>query len=141
MRPPYKVDERLRLHDLVHVTRHNRRAMFASAGEPSTDPLLVHWLGNDGPLVARRLAPRETHGVPVAVSLPVGARGRRLAIRVQPEQIVSISPPSTLAAASLCPPRARWLSLDRFAAGHSSREPRRRDADRTTSFPQGELPC
>jgi phosphoribosyl-dephospho-CoA transferase len=101
---------------LVLISRHSWRAMLASSGDLATDPLLVHWLDNGWPLVARRPIPGETLGVPVALSLPPWARRRRLAFLVQREQIVSISPPPTLAAASLCAPHSWWPSLDRLEA-------------------------
>lgn len=116
MPPPYRIDDRLRRHDLVHITRPSWHAMLASSGDLATDPLLVHWLDNGWPLVARRPNPGETHGVPVALSLPPWARRRRLAFLVQPEQIVFITQPPTLAAASLGAPSSWWLTLDRLEA-------------------------
>lgn len=113
---PYRLDDRLRRHDLVHITRHSWRSMLASSGDLATDPLLAHWLDNGWPLVARRPGPGEEHGVPLALSLPPWAQRRRLAFLVQPEQIVSVSPPPTLAAAGLVAPRSWWLTLDRLAA-------------------------
>lgn len=112
MQPPYRVADGLRRHDLVTITRPSWRAMLASAGELATDPLLAHWLDNGWPFVVRRPIPGESHGVPVALSLPPWARRRRLAFLVQREQILSVSPPPTLAAASVCAPHSWWLTFD-----------------------------
>lgn len=83
-------------HQLVRVAPHAWAALMASREDLAGEPLLDGWAQRGWPLVVRRRMPGETGWPPsclaVGLPLPPSAGKRRIALRVQREDVASASP-------------------------------------------------
>ena len=108
-----KPDDRpMRRHDLIFVRPTRWRSLLETRGDLAADPLVALWVDKGWPLIGRRAMPGEGHGVALGLPLPPSAGKRRLSFLMQPEDIVSTTPPPTLRAAGGLAPRAWWPTLD-----------------------------
>jgi phosphoribosyl-dephospho-CoA transferase len=112
----------MKRHDLIFVDPKRWRAVLATRDDLTTDPLVARWVENGWPLIGRRGTPCEVHGVPLGLPLPPFAGKRRLSFLMQPEDIVSTSPPPALRSVIAVAPRA-WRptldGLDELASRHA----------------------
>jgi len=112
----------LKRHQLVYL--HPSRWDDVLRRQPETDsvdPFVRSWAHKDWPLVARRPLPHETGGIPLGIPLPPSAGKRRVPIVVQPEDILAIHEPGTLASARGQAPEQWQRIIDLmqvFAADH-----------------------
>jgi phosphoribosyl-dephospho-CoA transferase len=114
-------DRPMRRHDLSFVSATGWRSLLAMRGDLAADPLVAHWVDNGWPLIGRRALPGEAQGVALGLPLPPFAGKRRLALLMQPEDIVSTAPPPALSSAIRLAPHAWWRtleSLDQLASQH-----------------------
>jgi len=102
----------MRRHDLIFVRPTRWRSLLETRGDLAADPLVALWVDKGWPLIRRRAMPGEGHGVALGLPLPPSADKRRLSFLMQPEDIVSTTPPPTLRAAGGLAPRAWWPTLD-----------------------------
>ncbi len=116
----------MKRHDLIFVSPAAWRAVLATRPDLTAEPLVASWVDNGWPLVGRRATfgelQGEMPGIAVGLPLPPSAGKRRLSFVIQPEDIVSISPPPSLSAASRVAPSAWWATLDsleELAAQHA----------------------
>lgn len=115
-------DRPMRRHDLIFVSPTGWRSLLEARGDLAADPLVAPWVDNGWPLIGRRAMPDEGHGVALGLPLPPVAGKRRLSFLMQPEDIISTSPPPALSLASRVAPRAWWPTLeglDALASRHS----------------------
>jgi phosphoribosyl-dephospho-CoA transferase len=96
-----------RRHDLVFVSRTAWRSYVETRDDLADDPLIAGWVDRGWPLIARRLAPEEGHGVPLGLPLPPAAGKRRIGLLMDPVGIRSIARPPLLSAAFRVAP-APW---------------------------------
>lgn len=82
----------LQRHQLVRVSSEAWDALLASRGDLADEPLLVDWAVHGWPLIVRRRMPGEGGGLPLGLPLPPWAGKRRIALLMQPESVVSVSP-------------------------------------------------
>jgi phosphoribosyl-dephospho-CoA transferase len=94
--PPRCHDQAPRRHDLVFVSSAAWRSLLATRDDLAGDPLVAGWVDRGWPLVARRFAPEETDGVALGIPLPPFAGKRRIALLMQPHDILSTAPPPWL---------------------------------------------
>ena len=106
--PSRRASENPRRHDLVFVSPTAWRSFLESRAELAADPLIAGWVDRGWPLIARRLAPEEGHGVPVGLPLPPSAGKRRIGLLMDPVRIRSIARPPLLSAAFRVAPAA-WI--------------------------------
>jgi phosphoribosyl-dephospho-CoA transferase len=100
--------ENPRRHDLVFVTPTAWRSFLETRHELAGDRLVNGWINRGWPLVARRLAADEDHGVPLGLPLPPSAGKRRIGLLMDPAGISSIMRPPLLSAAFRVAPAA-WM--------------------------------
>jgi phosphoribosyl-dephospho-CoA transferase len=107
-----------RRHDLVFVRPIAWRGFLETRADLAEDPLVAGWVDRGWPLIARRFAPDEDHGVPLGLPLPPAAGKRRIGLIIDPAGIRSITRPPLLSAAFRVAPDA-WLptlrTLDHMA--------------------------
>lgn len=96
----------MRRHDLVFVDAAAWRAQIATCDELAADRIVATWAEHRWPLVCRRASSSDG----IALGLPLPGK-RRLSFVVRREDIISTSPPPSLAAASRVAPRAWWSTL------------------------------
>jgi phosphoribosyl-dephospho-CoA transferase len=106
--PSRCASENLRRHDLVFVSPTAWRLFLESRLELADDPLVAGWVDREWPLIARRLAPEEGHGVPLGLPLPPSAGKRRIGFLMDPVGIRSTARPPLLSAALHVAPAA-WI--------------------------------
>jgi phosphoribosyl-dephospho-CoA transferase len=110
--------ENPRRHDLVFVSPTAWRSFLETRDELADDPLVDGWINRGWPLIARRLAADEGHGVPLGLPLPPSAGKRRIGLLMDPAGIRSIARPPLLSAAFRVAPAA-WIptlrTLDQVA--------------------------
>jgi phosphoribosyl-dephospho-CoA transferase len=82
------------------------RSFLETRDELADDPLVDGWINRGWPLIARRLAADEGHGVPLGLPLPPSAGKRRIGVLVDPAGIRSIARPPLLSAAFRVAPAA-----------------------------------
>jgi phosphoribosyl-dephospho-CoA transferase len=111
-------NENRRRHDLVFVRPIAWRSFLATRGDLAEEALVAGWVDRGWPLVARRYAPDENSGVPLGLPLPPSAGKRRIALLMDPADIVSSTRPPLLSAACRVAPAA-WAptlrTLDQVA--------------------------
>jgi phosphoribosyl-dephospho-CoA transferase len=100
--------ENPRRHDLVFVSPTAWRSFVETRDDLAEDPLVAGWVDRGWPLIARRLAPEEGHGVPLGLPLPPSAGKRRIGLLMDPAGIRSIARPPLLSAAFRVAPAA-WI--------------------------------
>jgi len=94
-----RADQKLRRHDLIFVSPVAWRSLLQRRDDLGGEPLVLEWVDRGWPLIARRAAHGEAHGLPLGLPLPPYAGKRRLSLLIQPEDIVSTAPPLGLSAA------------------------------------------
>jgi phosphoribosyl-dephospho-CoA transferase len=104
--PSRRASEHPRRHDLVFVSPTAWRSFLESRAELAEDALVAGWVDRGWPLIARRLAPEEGHGVPVGLPLPPSAGKRRIGLLMDPVGIRSTARPPLLSAAFRVAPAA-----------------------------------
>jgi len=104
--PSRRASENPRRHDLVFVSPAAWRSFLDSRAALAEDPLVAGWVDRGWPLIARRLAPEEGHGVPLGLPLPPSAGKRRIGLLMDPVGIRSSARPPLLSAAFLVAPAA-----------------------------------
>jgi phosphoribosyl-dephospho-CoA transferase len=85
-----------RRHELIFVSKAAWRALLETRDDLAAEPLVTGWIDRGWPLVARRATPCEKSGVALGLPLPPFAGKRRLPVLVQPDDIVSTTPPPPL---------------------------------------------
>ena len=109
MSSPYRrASDNPRRHDLVFVSPTAWHLFIETRDDLTDDPLIAGWVDRGWPLIARRLAPGEGHGVPLGLPLPPSAPKRRIGLLVDPVGIRSTARPPLLSAASRVAPAA-WI--------------------------------
>ena len=115
-------DRPIRRHDLIFVSPAGWRSLLETRADLAADAFVALWADRGWPLIGRRAAPGEAHGVPLGLPLPPSAGKRRLALLAQAEDIASASPPPALKSARGAAPPA-WQptldALDALASRHS----------------------
>jgi phosphoribosyl-dephospho-CoA transferase len=106
--PSRRASENPRRHDLVFVSPTAWRSFLESRAELADDALVAGWVDRGWPLIARRLAPEEGHGVPLGLPLPPSAGKRRIGLLMDPVGIRSTARPPLLSAAFRVAPAA-WI--------------------------------
>jgi phosphoribosyl-dephospho-CoA transferase len=106
--PSRRASENPRRHDLVFVSPTAWRSFLETRGDLADDPLVDGWVDRGWPLVARRLAPGEGHGVPLGLPLPPSAGKRRIGLLMDPVGVRSTARPPLLCAAFRVAPPA-WI--------------------------------
>lgn len=105
-----------RRHDLVVVSRSAWHAMLATRSDLATQPLITTWVDQVWPLIVRRALPSDAAGLPLGLPLPPAAGRRRIAMVMQPGDIVSTALLPPLLAVLEVAPRAWLPTLYRLAA-------------------------
>ena len=100
--------ENPRRHDLVFVCPAAWRSFLDTRDDLADDPLVAGWVDRKWPLIARRLAADEGHGVPLGLPLPPSAGKRRIGLLMDPADIASTARPPLLSAAFRVAPDA-WI--------------------------------
>jgi phosphoribosyl-dephospho-CoA transferase len=117
--PSRRASENPRRHDLVFVSPTAWRSFLETRDDLGDDPLVAGWVDRGWPLIARRLAPEEGHGVPLGLPLPPSAGKQRIGLLMDPAGIRSVARPPLLSAA-FCIAPAAWIPtlrrLDHVAA-------------------------
>jgi phosphoribosyl-dephospho-CoA transferase len=106
----------MKRHDLIFVNPTAWHALLEVRSDLATDRLVACWVDKGWPLIGRRTLPGEEEGVALGLPLPPFAGKRRLSFLMQPQDIVSISPPPALNFASRAAPREWWPTLDTIDA-------------------------
>jgi phosphoribosyl-dephospho-CoA transferase len=106
--PSRRASENPRRHDLVFVSPTAWRSFVETRDDLAGDPLVAGWVDRGWPLIARRLAPEEGHGVPLGLPLPPSAGKRRIGLLMDPVGIRSAARPPLLSAAFRVAPAA-WI--------------------------------
>ena len=106
--PSRCASESLRRHDLVFVSPTAWRSFLETREDLAGDPLVAGWVDRGWPLIARRLAPEEGHGVPLGLPLPPSAGKRRIGLLMDPAGVKSTARPPLLSAALRVAPGA-WI--------------------------------
>jgi phosphoribosyl-dephospho-CoA transferase len=106
--PSRRASENPRRHDLVFVSPTAWQSFLETRDDLADDPLVAGWVDRGWPLIARRLAPEEGHGVPLGLPLPPSAGKRRIALLMDPTGIRSTARPPLLSAAFRVAPAA-WI--------------------------------
>jgi phosphoribosyl-dephospho-CoA transferase len=96
----------LRRHDLVFVHPMAWQLLLETRDDLAKDPLLAGWVDRGWPLIARRFAPDEDHGVPLGLPLPPSADRRRIGLLMDSAAIRSTVRPPLLGAALQVAPDA-----------------------------------
>jgi len=84
------------------------RSFLESRAELADDALVAGWVDRGWPLIARRLASEEGHGVPVGLPLPPSAGKRRIGLLMDSAGIRSVARPPLLSTAFCVAPTA-WI--------------------------------
>ena len=100
--------ENPRRHDLVFVRPTAWRSFLETRNDLADDPLVAGWVDRGWPLIARRMAPDEGHGVPLGLPLPPSAGKRRIGLLMDPAGIRSVARPPLLSTAFCVAPTA-WI--------------------------------
>jgi phosphoribosyl-dephospho-CoA transferase len=103
-----------RRHDLVFVRPTVWRLFLETRDELSDDPLVVSWVDQGWPLIARRFAPDEGFGVPLGLPLPPAAGKRRIGLLMDCADIVATTRPPLLSAALPVAPESWRPTLRRL---------------------------
>lgn len=103
------IEAPVRRHDLVFVSQHGWRAMFAGRDDLASDPLIVRWAGEGWPTIRRRALPDEKSGLPLGLPLPPSAGKRRVSLLSEQDDVVSVVRPPSLDEVVTCAP-ARWCA-------------------------------
>jgi phosphoribosyl-dephospho-CoA transferase len=106
--PSRRASENPRRHDLVFVSPTAWRSYLETRDDLADDPLVAGWVDRGWPLIARRLAPEEGHGVPLGLPLPPSAGKRRIGLLMDPAGVRTVSRPPLLSAALRVAPAA-WI--------------------------------
>lgn len=112
----------MKRHDLIFIDPAAWRSLLEKHADLAADPLVASWVDNGWPLIGRRAMCNELNGVPLGLPLPPFAGKQRLSFLMQPDEILSNSPPPTLRAVSrLAPPewRSTLEALDALASRQS----------------------
>jgi phosphoribosyl-dephospho-CoA transferase len=106
-------------HDLVYVNPIAWQNLIWTRPDLADDPIVTTWVDQGWPLVGRRVNLGEGQGVPLGLPLPPSAGRRRVAVLMQPADVVSVVPPpsmrSTLNAAPISW-RPTLLRLDQLSS-------------------------
>jgi phosphoribosyl-dephospho-CoA transferase len=81
----------LRRHQLVRVRPKAWAAVLASRLDLNREPLLRDWASHGWPLIVRRPIPGEAAGLPLGLPLPPAAGKRRIAVLLQPTDVLSVA--------------------------------------------------
>jgi phosphoribosyl-dephospho-CoA transferase len=103
----------LRRHDLVFVSSGAWRSLLKTRDDLAGEPLAADWADRGWPLVARRFAPGEAGGLALGLPLPPFLGKRRLSVLMQPDDMISTSPPAQLSAAIGAAPERWRYTLER----------------------------
>src|SRR5258708_32667151 len=106
--PSRRASENPRRHDLAFVSPTAWRSFVETRDDLAEDPLVAGWVDRGWPLIARRSAPEEGHGVPLGLPLPPSAGKRRIGLLMDPVGIRSTARPPLLSAAFRVSPAA-WV--------------------------------
>lgn len=102
-------------HDLVFISPRGWRSMLAKRGDLAVDPLVARWPDEGWPAIGRRAMPGEAPGVALGLPLPPSAGKKRLSFLVQPDDILSVALPPSLADVRGSAPPAWQPTLERLA--------------------------
>lgn len=108
-------------HDLLFVSPPSWRSLLKTRQDLAQEPLVAEWVDQGWPLIARRLAPDDTGGLAAGLPMPPFAGKRRLALLLQPGDVISTTPPPLLSAAIGVAPETWRPALSRvtdLAAAH-----------------------
>lgn len=106
--PSRRASENPRRHDLVFVTPAAWRSFLETRDDLADDALVAGWVDRGWPLIARRSAPEEGHGVPLGLPLPPSAGKRRIGLLMDPAGVRSTARPPLLSDAFRVAPAA-WI--------------------------------
>lgn len=113
---PLGPSRRPRRHDLVFVSQQAWCALLAMRRDLAADPWIALWSSKGWPLIGRRAMPGDPHGVPLGLPLPPYAGKRRVALVMQPNDILSVAPPLALSCITRVAPRSWRPTLCRLGA-------------------------
>ncbi len=85
-------------HDLVYVELSAWKTLIETSIQLE-DPIVANWVDRGWPLVGRRANAGEGQGVALGLPLPPSAGKKRLAFLLQPEDVVAVVPPPSIARA------------------------------------------
>jgi phosphoribosyl-dephospho-CoA transferase len=114
-------DRKPRRHDLIFVAPEAWRSLLRIRDDLAAEPLVVGWVDRGWPLIARRAMPNEADELALGLPLPPSLGKRRLSILMQPDDMISTTPPPRLSAAIGVAPETWKRTLERvvnLAAGH-----------------------
>lgn len=83
-------------HTLVTVARDPWRRLVASRNDLAAEPLIGAWADQGWPLILRRPGPGEDHGLALGLPLPPSLGKRRIAVVLQPADVIRTEPPPLL---------------------------------------------
>ena len=106
--PAHRFDLPLRRHQLVRILPAAWDVLLASRVDLSDEPLLREWVRNGWPLIVRRPVPDEVGGLSLGLPLPPSAGKRRIAVQLQPDDVVSVGSLPSLHSVMQASPNA-WL--------------------------------
>ena len=106
--PAHRFDLPLRRHQLVRILPAAWDVLLASRVDLSDEPLLREWVRNGWPLIVRRPMPDEVGGLSLGLPLPPSAGKRRIAVQLQPDDVVSVGSLPSLHSVMQASPNA-WL--------------------------------
>ena len=113
--------DRLRRHDLVFVSPAAWRSLLEARRDMAGEPLVAGWIDRGWPLIARRVVPGETDGLPLGLPLPPSLGKRRIALLLPADAMVSTSPPPLLGDAIAVAPPAWRPTMERLVDLAASR--------------------
>lgn len=110
-----------RRHDLVFVLPEAWRSLLDTRDDLAGEPMVASWVDRGWPLVSRRFAPGEEHGLALGLPLPPSLGKGRLAVLMQPDEMISVAPPPELSITIDVAPESWRRTLERvmnLAAGY-----------------------
>jgi phosphoribosyl-dephospho-CoA transferase len=114
--PTHRFDLPLRRHQLVRIRPAAWDALLVSRVDLSNEPLLRGWASSEWPLIVRRPMPGEAAGLSLGLPLPPSAGKRRIAVQLQPADVMSVASLPSLYNVMHASPNA-WLPCLRELTG------------------------
>ena len=103
-------------HTLVTVARDPWRRLIASRDDLAAEPLIGAWADQGWPLILRRLGPGEDDGLALGLPLPPSLGKRRIAVVMQPADVIRTEPPPLLDEAKVAAPPSWSDTIARLSA-------------------------